>query len=270
MKKSILISSLALIAGVFLIFYLYFLPKSLNMTDAKPMAKTSQELVEENHQEVVTISDELNVLIQKMESKYNNSSDNEKKIIFADSLGILFSNGMKFDSSIYYFERAFELSSTWDRKRKVALGYFNHYISSTKLSSAMRAKDLLIELLADTTDVELLTKKAVVMVYTETPPMPGIRLLREIIEDNPSYVDARIYLGEFQLKVGKIEASIEQLKEVLAIDKNNIKALWTLSSCYQNLGDKKEELNCLKKIQGLGIEDKYLIGVIEDRLSQLK
>lgn len=100
--------------------------------------------------------------------------------------------------------------------------------------------------------------------------MPGIRLLREIIEDNPSYVDARIYLGEFQLKVGKIEASIEQLKEVLAIDKNNIKALWTLSSCYQNLGDKKEELNCLKKIQGLGIEDKYLIGVIEDRLSQLK
>ena len=100
--------------------------------------------------------------------------------------------------------------------------------------------------------------------------MNGINALKEIISDNPSNVEARLYLGEFQFTVGKYDNAIEQFKAVNKLDPSELKALLYLTECYLALGQKTKAEEYIIILKELEITDPYIESVISKFEKELK
>ena len=87
----------------------------------------------------------------------------------------------------------------------------------------------------------LLVKSNMAMTYVDTPtPMKGITLLREVIEQEPTFVPALFNLGILSIKSNQFGKGQERFTQILKLEPNNHKAALNLGFCLAQL-DKKEE-----------------------------
>lgn len=278
MRKRTIIQLLLSLSGIFIVVLLFRQPKFIVEDEKKATLNDSpsQEKVDLNntsHQSQIEEQDQR--IIKSLTSKYLIENDLKKKSIFADSIAELYRKSFVFDSSSKYFEVAVALNPAADVLEKAALGVFEAFQNS---GTANRRKELgqkaigfLDKILNSNSDrVDLKIKKAVVQVYTEPMPMNGINALKEIISDNPSNVEARLYLGEFQFTVGKYDNAIEQFKAVNKLDPSELKALLYLTECYLALGQKTKAEEYIIILKELEITDPYIESVISKFEKELK
>lgn len=212
--------------------------------------------------------------IKKWTVAYNSFSSPEKKLIFADSLALLYSRLFEYDSAAKYFEQVALLNPNDTTKLKAGLGLYQSFKVSMNPTSrketglkALTYIDDLLKTRPDWTDLKV--KKAVIKVYTEVPPMGGINMLKEIIAENPGHIEARITLGEFMLTVQKVEKAIAQFEAVVSVSPDNEKALLYLVDCYQSLQNTTKAIQYLDQLEALDIQDEYIKSVIEKNRQEL-
>lgn len=68
------------------------------------------------------------------------------------------------------------------------------------------------------------------------PPMAGVALLREVIEEDPQHIGALMWLGEFSVMSGQLDRAEARYLTVLALEKDNSTALEKLLSVYESTG----------------------------------
>ena len=79
------------------------------------------------------------------------------------------------------------------------------------------------------------------MTYVDTPtPMKGITLLREVIEQEPTFVPALFNLGILSIKSNQFGKGQERFTQILKLEPTNYKAALNLGFCLAQL-DKLDE-----------------------------
>lgn len=278
MRKSTIIKVVLLLTGILVVVFLFQQPKFIvedekaaNLSDTPTAENRGQS--DQNHQSQLNEM-ELKA-IKSLTSKYLIEIDLEKKSIFADSLGGYYRKSLVFDSSAKYFEVAAELNPTPKTFEKAAVELFDAFQNSgtaeKRKSLGQKAIGFLDKVLDSNSEkTDLRIKKAVVQVYTEPMPMGGINALKAIIDEYPSNIEARLFLGEFQFTVGKYDNAIEQFTAVIEIDPTELKALLYLTDCYLALGQKDKAEKYINILKELEVTDPYMKSVIEKFEVELK
>lgn len=277
-----LIQGILVVVGVVICFLLFLQPKFIVNNEETKLEQTTSEKVEREvaetsqnvsmHQNARSAEDEEK--LKKWTTDFNHFTSKEKKVILADSLANLYTRLFEFDSAAKYFEQQVFLFPTETNKLKAALGLYQAFKVSmnpvNRKKTGLQALAYIDEILATRSNwVDLKVKKAVIRVYTETPPMGGINMLKEIIAENPTHVEARLTLGEFMLTVKKVEKAIEQFEAVITVESDNEKALLYLIDCYQSTQNMAKAIQYLNKLESLNIEDSYIKSVIEKKRKEL-
>lgn len=277
-----LIQAILVVVGVVICFLLFLQPKFIvNNEESKLTESTStkveKEVVETNqnasmHKNAKSAEDEEK--LKKWTTDFNHFTSTEKKVILADSLANLYTRLFEFDSAAKYFEQQVFLIPTETNKLKAALGLYQAFKVSMnpidRKKTGLKSLVYIDEILATRSNwVDLKVKKAVIRVYTETPPMGGINMLKEIIAENPTHVEARLTLGEFMLTVKKVEKAIAQFEAVVTVESDNEKALLYLIDCYQSTQNMAKAIQYLNKLESLNIQDSYIKSVIEKKRKEL-
>jgi tetratricopeptide (TPR) repeat protein len=87
------------------------------------------------------------------------------------------------------------------------------------------------------------------MTYVDTPtPMKGITLLREVIEQEPTYIPALFNLGILSIKSNQFGKGQERFAQILKLDPTNYKAALNLGFCLAQLDKKEEAKKVLKEV----------------------
>jgi predicted Zn-dependent protease len=95
----------------------------------------------------------------------------------------------------------------------------------------------------------LLVKTNMAMTYVDTPtPMKGISLLREVIEQEPTFVPAIFNLGILAIKSNQFGKGQERFTQILKLEPNNYKAALNLGFCLAQLDKKEEAKKILKRV----------------------
>lgn len=276
--------------GVGLVVALFFLPRFVvsdekGLGEEKIQTSNSTNPALADHQQVVTEEDKQK--IKSLRHSYENVDKVEKRLIFADSLAALYVSSFQFDSAYKFYEEIL----SFDNQVLTSLRIGDQYLKMAKLSPASQAEKVVffgkraidlfdIVLESESNWLHAKVQKAVALVHTKTaahePPLEGINMLKEIIQQYPKEVEARLSLGEFYLQRGQLQPTwldkgIEQFQEVLTNEPDNLNALLFITESYTIKGDKEAAMPHFQRLQELtDPQDKFFQNFIERYEKELK
>lgn len=123
---------------------------------------------------------------------------------------------------------------------------------------------------AEMSDLDAKVARAVEIIQGgEQPPMAGVALLREVIEEDPEHIGALMWLGEFSIMSGQLDKAEERYLKVLSIQPNNYVALERLLLVYGENGNTEGEILAIQEFLDKN-ESTPNREVLEARLAQIQ
>ena len=260
-----------IVVSAVVILGLYMLPKVVVENDdqlsqavdsvgmpSDPHAATPKELVDQ---------------ISNIRRAYLNSSENQKKAIFADSLADLYAKAGKFDSAGWFAEEAAQFFNNEKSWVKAGENYYEAYSFALEADEqahlAEKTREYLNKALAaNPKNLEAKTKVAMTYVSSGNP-MQGITMLREVMKDDPKNQFAIYNLGMLSVQSGQNDKAVERLKELVEINPNHIQGQLLLGVAYLNLGDKKNAKVQFEKVKDMD-KDPAVQAIADSYLKDLK
>ncbi|MEY4383518.1 MAG: hypothetical protein RI995_1060 [Bacteroidota bacterium] len=254
MKKSFLI-----IIGIGLlgIFGIYQLPKGnvSNKTSAeagganRDAAGVKVAEKEAENQHVAPLSEALQKKIAGLKSQF----DSKKDLGSLNSLIAAYREGNRLDSAGLVAEKYAMINpnvANWGRAGQLFFEAQTYALSPEK-GQAMGAKAReFFEKIIEQEPNNLLIKSNLAMTYVDTPtPMKGITLLREVIEQEPTFVPALFDLGVLSIKSNQFGKAQERFAQILKLEPNNFKAALNLGFCLAQLEKKTEAVQQLQRVE---------------------
>jgi len=254
MKKSFLI-----IIGIGLlgIFGIYQLPKGnvSNKTSAeagganRDAASVKVAEKEAENQHVAPLSEALQKKIAGLKSQF----DSKKDLGSLNSLIAAYREGNRLDSAGLVAEKYAMINpnvANWGRAGQLFFEAQTYALSPEK-GQAMGAKAReFFEKIIEQEPNNLLIKSNLAMTYVDTPtPMKGITLLREVIEQDPTFVPALFDLGVLSIKSNQFGKAQERFAQILKLEPNNFKAALNLGFCLAQLEKKTEAVQQLQRVE---------------------
>jgi len=254
MKKSFLI---IIGIGLALIFGMYQLPKvNVNNKSAAEAGGANRDVTtgnvpkeqNEEEQHAAPLSDALLKKIANLKAQFENKQD----VATLNNLIDAFKEVNRLDSAGFYAEK-FALKNpsipNWGRAAQL---YFEAqtYALSAQKGQAMGAKAReYFEKILSKDPNNLLVKSNLAMTYVDTPtPMKGITLLREVIEQDPTFVPALFDLGLLSIKSNQYGKAQERFAQILKLEPNNYKAELNLGYCLAQLDKEQEAVQHLTRV----------------------
>lgn len=254
MKKSFLI---IIGIGLAMIFGIYQLPKGniSNKTsaeagsanrDAAAVSKSEDKVEEDQH--VAPLSEALQKKIASMKAQFESKKDEGSLTTLIEA----FREANRLDSAGFYAEKFASIQPNAANWVRAAQLYFEAqtYALSPQKGQAMgaKAREFFEKILAKDPN-NLLIKSNLAMTYVDTPtPMKGITLLREVIEQDPTFVPALFDLGVLSIKSNQFGKAQERFAQILKLEPNNYKAALNLGFCLAQLDKKQEAIQLLQKV----------------------
>jgi predicted Zn-dependent protease len=78
--------------------------------------------------------------------------------------------------------------------------------------------------------------------------MKAIKMLREVLDQQPDYVPAMMSLGGLSMESGQFDKAIQRFENVLKVDPKNINAQLGIAYSLIELGKAPEAKNILNKV----------------------
>jgi tetratricopeptide (TPR) repeat protein len=100
-------------------------------------------------------------------------------------------------------------------------------------------------------------------------PMQGISMIREVATKDSTNIYAQMSLGRASLMSNQIEKAVEYFKKVVALQPNNIEAIFRVAEIAEQTGNKKEAIDWYTKLLPL-ITRAEIKKDIETRIAELK
>jgi tetratricopeptide (TPR) repeat protein len=251
MKKSL---AILLIIGLGLIALMFQLPKvnvsnqpnavagaaNRDANGMKEEVKSSQNEVSHSAPLTAKQSKEIGSLKLKLSAAKTEATQME----VVNQLIKTFVDASRIDSAAYYSEQFSNKYGTLPHLLKTAQLYFEaqtYSIDGIKGSLMGQKAREYFEKALSLDPNNLLVKSNMAMTYVDTPtPMKGITLLREVIEQEPTFVPALFNLGLLSMKSNQFGKGQERFTQILKLEPNNFKAALNLGFCLAQL-DKHDE-----------------------------
>ena len=177
------------------------------------------------------------------------------------------------DSAIKYVEIYQSLSSSIESKQKVADMYYKAYKleqrKALQNSYSVKAVDLYKSVVESSPNLAAKTKLGVLLTKTGKNPMEGIFLLREVLEENPKYIDALFSLGEFSMFTQQYDKAIDRFESILRIEPYHLESLIYLGDSQAAKGNNKAALEAYTKALDLTKGDKFFEQLLNQKLKEV-
>lgn len=236
-------------------------------TITRPSSKTPGDHDHEN-----LIPDSLAAQIDYYYDSYKNAENQEKRLIFADSLAKCYEIVGKLDSLAKYLEvKAIENPS---QKNFIIAGdgyyeAFNFAVDITKRNYlAEKAQDYYNRVLNENSSLFDVKSKLAMTYIANSNPMQGITMLREVLEEDPENQLAIYNLGMLSITSGQYDKAIERFNLLKELDPDNPEAHFYIGYCLFELGKEKESKSYFQKVMELGISGD-LLEASEDYLKRI-
>ena len=169
-----------------------------------------------------------------------------------EKLASAFIGAEKYDSAAYYAANYADKHATLPHVLRAGQLYFEAqtYAINVKKGQILGDKArTYFEKALSLDPNNLLVKTNMAMTYVDTPtPMKGISLLREVIEQEPTFVPAIFNLGILAIKSNQFGKGQERFTQILKLEPNNYKAALNLGFCLAQLDKKEEAKKVLKRV----------------------
>lgn len=238
---SLLFSSLA--------FGLYLLPRSVVSKEEnriKPAeAKVSTDVQQDASPEVPhQIDPGLQKELTEIQDALKKSSLAPEKADLSQKLAKVYLKGNRFDSAGIWFEKAMSADPSLHLEFEAGAAYFEalpFIASASKLEAgAEKVRKLMNKVpSSDARFAEAQARAALTWVNTPSP-MKGILKLRELANEYPENVFIAYQMGLLSFQSGQFEKATERFRKVLELEKENVNAMFYLSSSLFQTGKKAE------------------------------
>ena len=162
-----------------------------------------------------------------------------------------------FDSAAWFADKiASETGDIKDKKNAGELYYeaFSHALDESRAKAyGQKASAYLEQVLAQQpSNLEIKNKLAMTYVST-TNPMQGIKMLREVLEEDKNNQTAIFNLGLLSVQSGQYDKAAERFEKLIKLSPENIQAHYWLGVSYFELKDNKKaktQFEAVKKLDG--------------------
>ncbi|MFK7899815.1 MAG: tetratricopeptide repeat protein [Cyclobacteriaceae bacterium] len=278
MKKDTLYIFALLLGGIGLVIYLNNLPKQVlkeknRLLEIDTPSSSIEDPLLHNEQGVHKSDSQQQQKIAVLKAKYNAFSNKEKKRIFADSLALSYLILNDFDSSTFFAEQAVLLDNGSLISKNRAANYY-YFAFSSEMNKSKRdqyGKKAIAYYKELGSDLNLTSKTrlGVLLTKTQQPPMEGILMLREVVEKDPTHVEALLNLGEFSMITHQYDKAVGRFNSVLESDPTNIKAIIYLGDCLAEMGRREDAKAMYQKGLEVSRTEKFFTSLLTDKINKL-
>lgn len=234
-----------IVISVVLVAVLFALPKVVvdNETEevAEQTADTPSGQAAASPPEAVPADDARR--IDQLMAEFDFAENNEKSVIFADSLANLYMERGFPDSAAMFIEIIAREQPGIENWRRAGNAYYEAFTQSQEEDQrrelAARARGYFEQVTAeDSTDFDTGNRLAMTMLTTANP-MEGIMLLREIVEQDPANEMALFNLGALSMQSGQYDRAVERFQQVITLYPGNLQAQFFLGVSYLETGQRQ-------------------------------
>lgn len=237
-KKVIVLISLVVAAAIFAVVML--MPKTFSNEQVKKRQR--KQASEAFVRELKTIKTEVSPEVAEKSNKFEALIDgtDSESLAACDSLVLIWDKAMYPQVAAYFYAEKAEKINTveeWNKagKRFLAVSAFaGEGNRAWAIENAQYSFEKALEL--DATNLEAKVKLAASIVESGQDPMKGIGMLREVIAENPTNVDALMELGRFAMVSGQTDKAVGHFYEVVQIQPELSEAIFYLSDAYAASG----------------------------------
>lgn len=195
--------------------------------------------------------------INMLREGFKNSENSEKSINFATELMQAYKDVEFFDSAAWFADKiATETGNIKDKKNAGELYYeaFSHSLDANRAQFfGDKARSYFEQVLSQQPD-DLEVKNKLAMTYVSTSnPMQGIRMLREVLDEDENNETAIFNLGLLSIQSGQHGKAAERFEKLITISPENLQAHYWLGVSYFELGKKKKakaQFEAVKRMDG--------------------
>ncbi len=175
-----------------------------------------------------------------------------QQVAALEKLASAFIGADKYDSAAYYAADYAEKHATLPHILRAGQLYFEAQTYAINAPKGQRLGEQARKYFEKALSIDpnnLLVKTNLAMTYVDTPtPMKGISLLREVIEQEPTFVPAIFNLGILAIKSNQFGKGQERFTQILKLEPANYKAALNLGFCLAQLDKKEEATKVLKRV----------------------
>ncbi len=230
----------------------------------------SQPINNRNHS--IQISDTLLAKIDSWYESYKNAENQEKRIIFADSLAKTYKIVGKLDSLAKYTEVRALINPSIENLIIAGDGYyqaFNFAVDQSRRKYlSEKTQEYYIRVLEENASLLNVKSKLAMTYVVGANPMQGIMMLREVLEEDPENELAIYNLGILAINSGQFDKAIERFEKLKQINASNPEAHFYLGYCLYEQGKINDSKPYFEKVVELGISGE-LADASEDYLNKI-
>ena len=198
--------------------------------------------------------------IQDFTKNYYSVSDKEKKRIFADSILVYYTKFHQYDSVAKYSEEIATLQPNEKNLLSAADAYMqaSDLVSVNEKSAYMDKSREFYKKALDLNAKNLDTKSKLAMTYVTTSnPMTGIRLLQDVVKEDPKNETAIFNLGYLSMQSGQYGKAVDRFKSLIEINPAHSSGTFYLGLSYLQLGNKAEARKYFDKAKTLDRDPEF-------------
>ena len=256
--------------GIALSVLLYFAPRKLSKTEVSQTKQTSIN-VSVDESAIKLWIDSLEKTLGKEESMI---LDKLKKanVHAADSLTVFWTMLNQPVPAAFYADKASRESPKIDKlimagnRCYLATRYANN-LSGLFFEMAIRNFESALKM--DSSNLAAKTSLGACFVEGSQEPMKGITLLREVVAQDSTYIEAHLRLAMFAVQSGQYQKAIERYEKILRIKPSFNEAYLYMGEVYANMGNKEKAIKNLEKFKELS-NDALVDSEIDKYINQLK
>jgi tetratricopeptide (TPR) repeat protein len=212
--------------------------------------------------------------INTLRQQFGTSSGNEKSSIFADSLWSLYSKTGRYDSAAWFAESSATFLKTTDSYLRAGNSYYEAYSYALEQDKqnqmGAKAREFLGKALeANPKLYDAKAKMAMTYMTSGAPPMQGIRMLREVAEEDPKNEFALFSLGMLSIQSKQHDRAVEWLTKLVNVNPQHIQGQVFLGLALANEGEKEKAREQFEKARNM-TTDQSIIATIDSYLKDLK
>lgn len=181
----------------------------------------------------------------------------EKRLIFADSLARLFDRIGKYDSAARYYELKTSLFDSFEQNIETAEACYKAMSfamdGQQRGKWAAKARTYYLKALEEDPDMPDVRVKIGMTYMSGEDPMTGIQILRKVSEEYPDNELALYQLGMLSVTTGQYDRAIERFEELLGLNSDNGEAHFYLGYSYFEKGEHEKARTHFIKVLNLDV-----------------
>lgn len=198
--------------------------------------------------------------LQDFTKNYYSISDKEKKRIFADSILGYYTKFHKYDSVAKYSGEIAMLQPNEKNLLSAADAYMqaSDLVTVNEKSAYMDKSRLYYQKALEINASNLDTKSKLAMTYVTTSnPMTGIRILQEVVKEDPRNETAIFNLGYLSMQSRQYNKAVDRFKSLIEINPAHASGTFYLGLSYLELGNKGKANQYFTKAKGLDSDPEF-------------